>query len=354
MEWLSASSAGRPVQPQYGSTPGLSGADLAAHHHCVLAPPAQQLLPDIPLSLLARLSSWWVHLRVYLTGDGRRAGGCTGQAAQAPRAKRPRLTWTPELHARFEKACAALGGLEVAQPHAIHKLMAVQGLLTSHIKSHLQKVRQDRKIPAPSQRTLLRPLPRAVLLQGKLHAAATPAPAPAAPAPAPLGAAAPTPAPRAPLPGGPCKAGTPEQPASQQPSATSRSVASGVVGASSSDDSCTSTETLTHARMPRPAAPAGSPPRPPAPAAGGAGQPEFVQRVALAMRKQTLLLEQLHRQVEVRAPAAALLSWGGHTQTPVGRLRVHSAHSARRAESLHSRQGLGMQPPTWKQGKVCS
>ncbi len=321
MEWLSASSAGRPVQPQYGSTPGLSGADLAAHHHCVLAPPAQQLLPDIPLSLLARLSSWWVHLRVYLTGDGRRAGGCTGQAAQAPRAKRPRLTWTPELHARFEKACAALGGLEVAQPHAIHKLMAVQGLLTSHIKSHLQKVRQDRKIPAPSQRTLLRPLPRAVLLQGKLHAAATPAPAPAAPAPAPLGAAAPTPAPTAPPPGGPRKAGTPEQPASQQPSATSRSVASGVVGASSSDDSCTSTETLTHARMPRPAAPAGSPPRPPAPAAGGAGQPEFVQRVALAMRKQTLLLEQLHRQVEVRAPAAALLSWGGHTQTPVGRLQ---------------------------------
>jgi len=321
VEWLSASSAGRPVQPQYGSTPGLSGADLAAHHHCVLAPPAQQLLPDIPLSLLARLSSWWVHLRVYLTGDGRRAGGCTGQAAQAPRAKRPRLTWTPELHARFEKACAALGGLEVAQPHAIHKLMAVQGLLTSHIKSHLQKVRQDRKIPAPSQRTLLRPLPRAVLLQGKLHAAATPAPAPAAPAPAPLGAAAPTPAPTAPPPGGPRKAGTPEQPASQQPSATSRSVASGVVGASSSDDSCTSTETLTHARMPRPAAPAGSPPRPPAPAAGGAGQPEFVQRVALAMRKQTLLLEQLHRQVEVRAPAAALLSWGGHTQTPVGRLQ---------------------------------
>lgn len=264
------------------------------------------------------------HTRVYLTSDGRRAGGCTGQAAQAPRAKRPRLTWTPELHARFEKACAALGGLEVAQPHAIHKLMAVQGLLTSHIKSHLQKVRQDRKIPAPSQRTLLRPLPRAVLLQGKLHAAANavaPAPAPAALAPAPLGAAAPTPAPTAPPPGGPRKAGTPEQPASQQPSATSRSVASGVVGASSSDDSCTSTETLTHARMPRPAAPAGSPPRPPAPAAGGAGQPEFVQRVALAMRKQTLLLEQLHRQVEVRAPAAALLSWGGHTQTPVGRLQ---------------------------------
>jgi len=258
-----------------------------------------------------------------LTGDGRRAGGCAGQAAQAPRAKRPRLTWTPELHARFEKACAALGGLEVAQPHAIHKLMAVQGLLTSHIKSHLQKVRQDRKIPAPSQRTLLRPLPRAVLLQGKLHAAAAPAPAPPAPAPAPAppGAAAPTPAPQPLPPGGPCKAGTPEQPASQQPSATSRSVASGVVGASSSDDSCTSTETLARARAPRAAAAGASPPRPPAaaPAGGGAGRPEFVQRVALAMRKQTLLLEQLHRQVEVRAPAAALLSWGVRPQAPQGR-----------------------------------
>ena len=77
------------------------------------------------------------------------------------RHKRPRLTWTPDLHERFEKACAALGGIERAQPNAIQKLMCVQGLLTSHIKSHLQKVRQELGVTVIPPRDPLRDPPLA-------------------------------------------------------------------------------------------------------------------------------------------------------------------------------------------------
>lgn len=99
------------------------------------------------------------------------AGFHTAQLQLAPvRHKRPRLTWTPELHERFEKACAALGGIERAQPNAIQKLMCVQGLLTSHIKSHLQKVRQELGVTVIPPRDPLRdPLlarPRTTSLRG--------------------------------------------------------------------------------------------------------------------------------------------------------------------------------------------
>lgn len=181
------------------------------------------------------------------------------QAAPAARCKRPRLTWTPELHARFEKAVAALGGLERAQPHAIQRLMSVPGLLTSHIKSHLQKVRQERGVTLPRE-----PPPRA----GRCGRA------PAKPAASLCGPAG-----------------------------------------SSSDDSATSTEARARAGCAAGARPAAGAPAPGAAAAegkwrrrlvnvpargGGSARRELRQRVALAMRMQTVLLERLQQQMEVR------------------------------------------------------
>nr|XP_017221455.1 PREDICTED: transcription repressor KAN1-like [Daucus carota subsp. sativus] len=54
---------------------------------------------------------------------------------------KPRLNWTPELHAEFLSAISQLGGVSNATPKAILKKMNVRELTTEHIKSHLQRVR---------------------------------------------------------------------------------------------------------------------------------------------------------------------------------------------------------------------
>jgi len=56
---------------------------------------------------------------------------------------KPRLRWTPELHERFAVAVADLGGAFVATPKQIMHIMDVEGLTIFHIKSHLQKFRQN-------------------------------------------------------------------------------------------------------------------------------------------------------------------------------------------------------------------
>ncbi|XP_050102346.1 protein PHR1-LIKE 3-like [Malus sylvestris] len=57
---------------------------------------------------------------------------------------RPRLRWTPELHACFVDAVNQLGGLHKATPKKIQEAMGVQGITLFHLKSHLQKYRLGR------------------------------------------------------------------------------------------------------------------------------------------------------------------------------------------------------------------
>lgn len=54
--------------------------------------------------------------------------------------KRPRLTWTPELHRQFLDALTHLG-MENAFPKRILQQMKVDGLTRENISSHLQKYR---------------------------------------------------------------------------------------------------------------------------------------------------------------------------------------------------------------------
>ncbi|KAG9394499.1 Myb-like DNA-binding domain [Carpediemonas membranifera] len=53
----------------------------------------------------------------------------------------PRIRWTPELHAHFERVVNALG-VRSARPRDIVQLMNVQGLTRDKVASHLQKYRR--------------------------------------------------------------------------------------------------------------------------------------------------------------------------------------------------------------------
>ncbi|KAF7822357.1 transcription factor HHO5-like [Senna tora] len=52
-----------------------------------------------------------------------------------------RITWSPELHAKFLEALNANGGPQAARPKQIKEFMKVDGLTNEQIKSHLQKYR---------------------------------------------------------------------------------------------------------------------------------------------------------------------------------------------------------------------
>ncbi|PON32528.1 Octamer-binding transcription factor [Parasponia andersonii] len=51
---------------------------------------------------------------------------------------KPRLRWTPHLHARFIDAVNQLGGPQKATPKSLLRIMGVKGITLHHLKSHLQ------------------------------------------------------------------------------------------------------------------------------------------------------------------------------------------------------------------------
>ncbi|CAI9775163.1 unnamed protein product [Fraxinus pennsylvanica] len=61
--------------------------------------------------------------------------------------RKPRRSWSPELHRKFLQALQRLGGSQVATPKQIRDLMKVDGLTNDEVKSHLQKYRLHRRRP---------------------------------------------------------------------------------------------------------------------------------------------------------------------------------------------------------------
>ncbi|XP_023638977.1 putative two-component response regulator ARR20 [Capsella rubella] len=90
--------------------------------------------------------------------NGEGSGNTCDQKGDKSKFKKPRMSWTPDLHQKFEAAVEKMGSVEKAFPKQILKCMQeemnVQGLTRNNIASHLQKYRQGaNKKTSASQET---------------------------------------------------------------------------------------------------------------------------------------------------------------------------------------------------------
>ncbi|XP_072067116.1 myb-related protein 2 isoform X4 [Arachis hypogaea] len=85
---------------------------------------------------------------MFLQAAGNGSGGDSGLVLSTD--AKPRLKWTPDLHARFIEAVHQLGGADKATPKTVMKLMGIPGLTLYHLKSHLQKYRLSKNLQGQS------------------------------------------------------------------------------------------------------------------------------------------------------------------------------------------------------------
>uniref|UniRef100_A0A0E0KWF4 HTH myb-type domain-containing protein n=1 Tax=Oryza punctata TaxID=4537 RepID=A0A0E0KWF4_ORYPU len=102
--------------------------------------------PSLQNQIENQLSRSCIGAATPVTPTGNLAGSA---GAGAP--SKTRIRWTQDLHERFVDCVNQLGGADKATPKGILKLMNSDGLTIYHIKSHLQKYRIAKYMPASSE-----------------------------------------------------------------------------------------------------------------------------------------------------------------------------------------------------------